>query len=154
MTRNTRSPDDLKRAWVEVQYEYSMLEQTATLLHAGNLDDTTVQNAVLESFLLHARALIDFFYPTRPRPDDIIAADFFSSADEWESLRAPPDPELEETRTRAHKRLAHLSFERLNATPETREWDVAAIFGKLEAAYEAFKQHASAAIGSSGSGNR
>jgi len=32
-----------------------------------------MNNAFIESFVIHARVLLDFFYPFNPRPDDVIA---------------------------------------------------------------------------------
>jgi hypothetical protein len=34
-------------------------------------------------FTVHSRALVHFFEPKSPRPDDVLAVDFFDSATGW-----------------------------------------------------------------------
>jgi hypothetical protein len=40
-------------------------------------------NLTLESFVIHARALLQFLYAETPRPDDVIAEDFFEDPSAW-----------------------------------------------------------------------
>lgn len=80
-TRNiVHSDDELKIASDYFEYHVRMLVETYLWLrnknsHGGSWD--TVGNAILEDFLIHARALIQFVSKSDGRPDDVIALDFF-----------------------------------------------------------------------------
>ena len=112
--RKKRRPEELKKAPEAVSYEMDMLTTTSNKLAFAGQTDEVVYYALVESFVLHARVLIDFLYPDNPKNDHIIAGDFFSSVAEWEKKR-PDIPEiLKETRVRAHKQAAHLSYDRLS----------------------------------------
>lgn len=72
--RRTRDLDELRGASDSLIYEYWMLKGLADLLGRGDfVEDRLVRNAVLESFLIHARASVDFFHvgpDKRPKKDD------------------------------------------------------------------------------------
>lgn len=125
----TMRPDqELKDAMTHVQYEFNRLVGTAMYLSgylnvhigpaakAGPVSNewtamfcTMLYDAVLESFLIHARNLIDFFIgPTSPRRDDIVATDFFRQASLW-APRADRAA-LNQLRSRIAKRNAHLTY--------------------------------------------
>lgn len=105
-------------------YEVWMLERTYELL-AGVIDDATTKNAVLESFLIHARALTDFFQNKKTRSTDIVVGDFL---DDWSVDVADW---LREERQRIDKEIAHLTTERTTGTPKTKQHDVARIRNEL-----------------------
>jgi len=74
------SADELKIASDYFEYHVRMLVETYLWLRnkngqGGSWD--TVGNAILEDFLIHARALIQFIQPPKPRDDDVIAIDYF-----------------------------------------------------------------------------
>lgn len=56
-------------------YELSMLNETCKLLEQ-KVESAILNNAVLESFLLHTRALKDFFENKRKYSDDLICSNF------------------------------------------------------------------------------
>ena len=95
--RSKRSDDELREASDHLFYELWMLGRTARLLAMGVFGDGPVKNAVLESFTIHARALLQFFFPSNPRSDDVIAADFLSNAVVWEDARGAMPPILADT---------------------------------------------------------
>ncbi|HEY4213762.1 MAG TPA: hypothetical protein VGM84_19950 [Steroidobacteraceae bacterium] len=108
---------------MHLAYEIGMLHGTADLLslgqHAG-----TAQNALLESFTVHARSLFDFLQAASPRDDDVIAEDFFQAPETWDQIRLqePIAAALKTARGRVNKEIAHLTYERLTVTPEQKGW--------------------------------
>jgi hypothetical protein len=69
-------------------------------------------SALLESFAIHLRGLIDFFYTRaeRAQDDDLVAADFFDSPDTWDPGIIPKS--LFDARTRTNKEVGHITYER------------------------------------------
>src|SRR6266487_5664659 len=77
-------------------------------------DMTVLQNAIAESYLIHARVLCDFFQKDDRYHDDVICADFeFPSS----PLGVPEDIER-----RFNKSLAHLTYARLNFKGDAEGW--------------------------------
>ncbi len=66
-----------------------MFRQLANGLASGVLGEGPIKNAALEAFLLHARALTEFFYQSSPRSDDIVAQDFMPAPVTW-AVVCPP----------------------------------------------------------------
>jgi hypothetical protein len=103
-----------------------MLGHTAQLLYHGGPKwesaywiDRTSGHAFVESFCVHARALMLFFFPSRnARRNDVVVSDFIPGwvAEKWDSFDVDRD--------RVGKEIMHLSYER----PSVREtWD----YGRL-----------------------
>ncbi|MCB9924398.1 MAG: hypothetical protein H6822_19625 [Planctomycetaceae bacterium] len=91
-------------------------------------------DALLESFLLHVRVLMDFFYGERSgdKADDVIAADFVAG---W---NASPSEYLVKLRRPLNKLLAHLTLERQKYTADKFLWDTHGIAEELEPTIERF----------------
>ena len=96
--------------------------EVSPLPKAGPVDDawlemfvTMLGNAVFESFLVHTRALIEFFVPPPRRwPEDIGAEHYFATPTVWtDGLDAGDLPQV---RDRISKKLAHLSYHRIADT--------------------------------------
>ncbi|MFO0982973.1 MAG: hypothetical protein U1E76_14800 [Planctomycetota bacterium] len=80
----------------------------------GSAGNPTVQNALLESFAIHVRVLVAFFYddPNPSRPDDVLAEEYFVNPATWRDGRpACPEP-LVRVRSRTGKEVAHLTYVR------------------------------------------
>ena len=101
---------------------------------------SVIGNALLESFLMHVRVLIDFFYNDNPRDDDIIAEHFFPIPNEWINIRTTKSKTLCEAKNRAHKLLAHLTYTRLSTTLDTKKWDLIKITNEIENVLQVFLQ--------------
>ena len=80
--RPKRSQADLQVASRHVYHEYRMFRAMVSVMETGAIDGL-VGNAILEGFTIHCRALLDFTFSKNPRPDDIIADDFFATPAEW-----------------------------------------------------------------------
>jgi hypothetical protein len=76
MNQPRRREEDLKRALGHLHYELWMLTATANALASGIAERGWLLNALLEAFVIHVRAVSDFFYAERKKPDDVLAGDF------------------------------------------------------------------------------
>ena len=77
-------------------------------------------SASLESFAIHLRNLIDFFYTQsgNAQTDDLVAANFFDSPSAW-NLGAMPQL-LKDARERANKEISHITYKRKGETDPTK----------------------------------
>lgn len=97
--------------------------------------DERTRFALLESFLLHARVLRDFFYNDRPRDDDIIANHFVS---DWKLHRPLELPYLFAHKLHLDKALSHLSMKRLAYERGLKKWHITAIHSEVKELIELF----------------
>ena len=143
MSRNIPSDDVLKAfADEHLSYEVNMLINTAQMLSQPD-NPQLVTNAFLESFTIHLRALIDFIWePPNLKPDDAIASDFFKSKIQWEKIRPDFPPELKPARPRTGKEIVHLTYSRMDVTPETKGWNIAEMTKALLQALKVFAENA------------
>ena len=100
-------------------------------------------SASLESFAIHLRGLIDFFYapPDMARADDLIASDFFDSPNSWKPGAIPKS--LTDARERTNKEIGHITYKRKDATDPTKPWPVADLFKEVHAIAQRFAALAS-----------
>ena len=123
MTREKRSEAVLRGASDCLHYEIEMLTTLARELSTGIAGQVVIHNALVESFVIHARVLLYFLYAECPRPDDVIAKDFLPAPDEWAKIRSPKTELLQTVHRRVGKEAAHLTYARLQVTPETKGWE-------------------------------
>ena len=82
----------------------------------------------LETCLLHARNLREFFYHDDKRyKTDARPSDFFRDKNEWERVRPQETNWIKKVKNRADKELAHLTYRRHSGTPPEKEWDCGVI---------------------------
>jgi len=117
-------------------YERSMLHSTANALVSGNPNPLTIRNALVESFVIHARLLIEFLHYDKQRKDDIRPEDWLDQR-EWERIRGSQVKLLRETHECANKYLAHLTTTRLD---QKQNWDCPAILKEIETLLTKFLQ--------------
>jgi hypothetical protein len=122
--RDLRAPADLRDASEHLFYELWMLDSVARILALGALGQGTVSNALLESFSIHARALLQFFFPLSPKSDDVLAEDYFSGTVAWETVRGPQPEALNQVNRRVGKEVAHLTYTRLGLSEEAKQWRI------------------------------
>lgn len=136
--RQRRTEDELRAASDHLAYEISMLRSSGHALLSGISLGDAVRNALLESFTIHARVLLDFLYAEDPHRDDVIAEDFFQSPDVWLKARPQKPPSLDFISRRVGKEVAHLTYARQGVTPEAKSWPVQAILADFETVLRAF----------------
>jgi hypothetical protein len=136
VSRERPSADRLRRfADQHLLYEAGMLyEVTGKLMNGHHADDLVVQNALLESFGVHNRSLIDFLWLDRPMWDtDAIASDWI------EGWQAPEMSErLERVKDRVGKEMVHLSYNRLDVPEDEKGWIVLGIGPEVLGAFGKF----------------
>jgi hypothetical protein len=107
-------------------YELQMFDWTA---HNLPKDKGLHLSALLESFVVHLRNLIDFFY-TEPRKgkdnDDVVARYFFEAPSEWAAGDIPD--ELDAAKHRANKQVSHLTYARELAKDAEKDWKVSQLY--------------------------
>jgi hypothetical protein len=106
--------------------------------------DMVTRNALVEAFTIHARLLIHFLYePSHVKPDDALARHYVPEG-EW----TPPEltGELERVGRRVGKGVAHLTYDRLLVTEETKGWRYGKIWEDIATALRAFAERASSEL--------
>lgn len=138
VTRKTRSKTELQKASDHLYYEISMFQKLVKGMASGIAGESVINNALLESFGIHTRALLWFFYAENSRDDDIIADDFFSTPTEWQSIRPPLTEILDKAKKRADKEIAHLTYKRIDISPEQKKWEFLLISHDMNIVFEKF----------------
>jgi len=138
MVRKLHSKEEIQKASNHLYYEIWMFQTLAQSMASGIAGTGPLNNALLESFTIHVRALIGFFYSEKPRDDDIIAEDFFNNQTDWHSIRPLKTKTLENAKKRADKEVAHLTYNRLDVTPEQKPWEFLEIFDELQVLIKVF----------------
>src|SRR5882724_1770117 len=98
-----------------------------------------LHNAAVESFALHARNVIDFFY-TRPKKEDVVVGHFFGRARAWDSLRPPLTATLKRAKDRADREVSHLTYTRIRVREADKPWPVREITRDIQAVIDVFVQ--------------
>ena len=119
---NAREPGDLRKQSVHVLWEFRQLMRLATHLYdrreAGVVELVDpLDAAALESFCIHARALVEFLWRDRehkPKADrrDAVAGDWFEDGT-WGYQGELPD-ELSDLERRTGFGVSHISYNRVN----------------------------------------
>jgi hypothetical protein len=139
MARTKRTDEELQEASNHLQYEFSMLMSVAQAFASGIAAQDWLVNALLESFVIHFRALLDFFYPpANVKNDDVLAGDYFDDSEAWEKIRPQLSEALSRAKTRAHKEIAHLTYARLDVTPEKKGWAFIELANEMKNVMEIF----------------
>jgi hypothetical protein len=121
---NQHSDDDLKRISDNLAYEISMFSEMYKVLEKDE-PESPERNACLESFLIHARNLRDFFYPKSRNQDDVLTSDFIPG---WEDKAGKMGAYLDANRERINKEIAHLTYTRNKETEESKKWDITKMY--------------------------
>jgi hypothetical protein len=116
-----------------VYYELLMFRTLARALATDVFGEGSLHNAVLESFTVHARNLLDFLFVESPREDDVVAADFLDSPEIWPEARGEMPEVLNDVNRRVGKEVVHLTYARLAVTPDQKPWPFLAITDAMQA---------------------
>jgi hypothetical protein len=100
-----------------------------------------LKNAIVESYAIHLRSLIDFLYKD-PEGDDVGAVHYVRDVEAWTVARGDRPHVLTDARIRAAKQVAHLTRRRfLDGAPE-KNWYPEVEMTALAAPLRVFAQHA------------
>ena len=128
-SRRTRhSDDEILKASKHLGYCVSMLAHVSKRLVEEDYRDSVEKNVLVDSFSLYLRNLIEFLYSDKNRGNDhMVAEDFFPepsapTKSKWRGIRPVITKDLQAARVSAHKRMAHLSYDR--DRDETKNWNV------------------------------
>ncbi|MHC1781461.1 MAG: hypothetical protein AB9891_01640 [Anaerolineaceae bacterium] len=100
-------------------------------------------SAIHDSFLIHARKMIEFLYKssdinTLVYDDDLIAEDFFDTPDIWRKIRPLLSDSLIQARSNTGKLLAHFTY-KLNEHSSGRiTWETSDIYVDIFIAFQKF----------------
>jgi hypothetical protein len=88
-------------------------------------------DAIVESFAIHTRNLIDFFYPGPGRKqDDVLANHYFEN-----QVRPSSFPQISsvlgDARERAHKEISHLTARRKSGKSADKDWPIAGLESEI-----------------------
>lgn len=127
----------LKYSGEHLLHELTMLWELARALPGR--EGSTETSALVESFGIHLRNLIDFFY-REGRDDDVTAQDFLDATTVWK----PSEPALlKGAHKRANKELSHLTQARIDGNPAEKAWDTLGLFKQIEVVAKDFAAKAS-----------
>lgn len=125
----------------KIKWEWNMLCQLETE-NRTRKDNTVLDNALLGSFLLHARVLYDFFCtpPSSHKDpdgdiDDVSAEQFFDAPSSWRTIAKNLFPTVSNLITELNKHLAHLTYTRLKTKVN---WNITEMFEDFEESWIQF----------------
>ena len=103
----------------------------------------TLNNALLNSFAIHARNLINFLYSRtrgKDRETDIIIEDYISPAIVQSAL-IPITPLMEEALKKSTKQVAHLTKERIDYEISGKAWSFIQLVNEIFRAFSSISSH-------------
>lgn len=112
----------------DVNYEMSQLRYAAEAIKDCP-KNTKPFNALLESFLIHARNLHDFFFEEGMNPNDDVFVRHYLATDKLEAFRRTRGNAILD-KTKVNKLLAHITFSRA-AYVNNKGWPAQEIFQQL-----------------------
>jgi len=142
-TFDPTSDADLVKASDHVAYECKMLRRTFDMLWRLVADPAKMgttpglRQALMESFIIHARALRYFFWTSaadRKHSLDPLATDYIN---DW-LTKVPACTITQDEYNRMHREIAHISAARFDLKPGEPQWDFAKILGALNPAIDLF----------------
>jgi hypothetical protein len=132
-----------------LKYEFEHLFGTATFLSiADSPYPPIVKNALVESFAIHCRAVVFFFFGHDAANDagkwcktDVVAADFFDTDAEWSKYCPKMAQVLKDAKPKADKEVAHITIQRREVNQDGGKqswWLVGEIVVELRKVFAAF----------------
>ena len=137
-----KRPEDLVEAGRHALYEFQMLQVTAIAISSEFAKGSMLNNALLESFLVHTRNLLHFLFPENAHVTDVLAVHFFDEPDRWKRVRGPLPPKLKIVKDRANKRMAHITYGPNEVGGEEKQWGYYGIFDEIQVLVDVFVRNA------------
>ncbi len=132
----------LKRTAEHVYYEVLMLHFTTMYLGKILNPPTShryLVNTILESWGMHLRNLLDFFYISTAQryKDDVLAEDYVSDLRQFKRQRTKAKV-FSHIKKRVAKQFAHLTYHRNVYNRRTKPWQCAKIYNQISPTIVAF----------------
>lgn len=121
-------------------YEFEMFFATAAeqMIPKGATHSGNVKNALLESFTIHARSILFFFYPSNEKSDDVLARHYLVDGKNWEALRPALSTSLSTLQRRVGKEIAHLTYVRAEVSVGQKLWEYSPVLADALAVIRVF----------------
>jgi hypothetical protein len=140
--RTRRSEQELRNASNDLYYEFWMFAKLAGGLASGILGESIINNALLESFAVHAKVIIDFLYSDGLADNDVSALDFVPDPGDWIRARPAKSAVLKEMeidlRYRIAKEIGQLTYDRHVGVPDRKPWHFMRIAREVNATLDVF----------------
>jgi hypothetical protein len=137
MRKNLTEAELLQFSDEHLFHELNMTFQTAAALTDSK--PCPVTSALIESFAIHARNLIEFLC-IRPKDGYVAAEHFFENPGDW---NAKMPPALAKIYGRASAEVSHLTTDRQSGIPPEKEWNPDSVIKEIEPIARDFATRAS-----------
>ncbi len=125
-----RSREELRIASEWVFYEYWMVKGLCYLWNESGdfVEIALTRNAMIDSLLIHSRALVDFFYrdSVKVHTDDVLAIQYLDDGRKWHEKHNGDPDWFKDLRKRINRQVAHVTYTRVVGQREP--WTIGAIF--------------------------
>ena len=140
--RQSRSEQELRDASNDLYYELWMFLKLASGLATGVFGESVLSNALLESFAIHAKVLLDFLYNDNLDQGELSALDYVPNSEHWIHARPRKTALLRrveaDVRHRAAKEIGRLTYDRRLGAPEKTPWPFMRIAKEVNDAVDIF----------------
>lgn len=133
-----RQETKLRKISKEVKYEIDMFRNVSEILLKSNKLNQIEKNVFLESWVVHAYYLYQFFYQgKKKRIDDVIAEDFSLNKSYFGQNRVPKKG-LKTIVKKRDKQVAHLTYNRIHRNFKTKGWPIPTLTNKMNKTIQTF----------------
>jgi hypothetical protein len=116
--------------------------------HTNKDDARGIINSITDSFLIHARKMVDFLCNESLNlyDDDVVAEDYFDDPVSWRSLRPNQSDIIRQTKNDINKLLAHFTYELVNYPDGRLTWSVSDVYVEIFQILQIFLREAPPAL--------
>src|SRR3989339_277146 len=126
-----------------IRYEVLMLLNATHAIIGKFQVPKGLEYMAVESYAIHLRNLINFFYPpNKIRDTDVCAKDFFIEEATWSKERPELSITLKGARERADKEVSHLTTLRKYANDNDKKWDIKPLACEIIQVFDLFCKYA------------
>jgi hypothetical protein len=132
------SPQKLATGAENLEYQVMMLRATSSMLEKQMYPAGILRNAIMESWAVHARVLLNFLSSESTHYDDVLAVHFFADRARWTGLPAQVLDNLGRVSRTVGIEMAHLGYARGHVVPDQDQWPYADLTRELNEALALF----------------
>jgi hypothetical protein len=131
LTRKMTKEELVAFSGEHLYYELNMFFGVSKLLNEG-IHDQYIYSALLESFIIHASAILDFFYKPPHKVDDASALHFINDVAKWKKIRPSYDKYFRKFHRRRSREVVHLSYKRLEVRSNEKRWELGKVVPSIQ----------------------